>query len=89
MTAFPLLPWLALVAVYVSIGRLRGASWRSIATTAAAVFVVVFLEFTSAFVLGLEALLWTGAALGLGALVFVVAGRLRGPRPVRHGRAVA
>ena len=89
MTGFPLLPWLALVAVYVSIGRFRGTSWRSIATTAVAVFTVVFLEFTSAFILGLEALLWTGAAVGFGALVFIAVGKLRGPRPVRQRRAVA
>ena len=89
MTGFPLLPWLALVAVYVSIGRFRGASWRSIATTAVAVFTVVFLEFTSAFILGLEALLWTGAAVGFGALVFIAVGKLRGPRPLRQRRAVA
>ena len=89
MTGFPLLPWLALVAVYVSMGRFRGASWRSIATTAMAVFLVVFVEFTSAFMLGLEALLWTGAAVGFGALLFVGVGRLRGQRPIRHGRAVA
>ena len=89
MTGFPLLPWLALVAAYVSMGRFRGASWRSIATTAMAVFLVVFVEFTSAFILGLEALLWTGAAVGFGAVVFVAMGKLRGPRPFRHGRAVA
>ena len=89
MTGFPLLPWLALVAVYVSIGRLRGASWRSIATTAIAVFLVVFLEFTSAFVLGLEALLWTAAAVGFGGVLFVSVGKLRSPHPVRHGRVVA
>jgi hypothetical protein len=89
MTGFPLLPWLALVAVYVSMGRFRGASWRSIATTAIAVFMVVFVEFTSAFMLGLEALLWTGVAVGFGAVVFVAVGKLHGQHPVRHGRAVA
>jgi hypothetical protein len=86
VTAFPLLPWLALVATYVSIGRYRGASWWSIAATAVAVFLVVFLEFTTAFAFGFEGLLWTAAVAGLAVGAFVTWARLRqpGPRP-RHG----
>jgi hypothetical protein len=59
MHGFPILPWLALVAVYLATGRARGSSWRSLATVAAAVLAVVFLEFTLAFALGLVGLLAT------------------------------
>ena len=89
MTAFPLLPWLTLVAVYVSIGRYRGASWRSIAATALAVFTVVFLEFTTAFTFGFEGLLWTALAVGCLVGATITAGRLRRPRAAATTRAVA
>ena len=68
MNGFPILPWLALVAVYLASGRLRGSSWTLLAATASGVFAAVFLEFTLAFTLGLAGLLATvalaGAALG-------------------------
>ena len=89
MTAFPLLPWLALVALYVSFGRYRGASWRSIAVTAVAVFLVVFLEFTTAFAFGFEGLLWTAGAAGLAVGAVVTLARLRKPRASTSTRAVA
>jgi len=86
MTAFPLLPWLALVAVYASIGRYRGATWRSIAATAVAVFMVVFLEFTTAVTFGFEGLLWTALAVGCIVGATVTAGKLRRPRATARPR---
>jgi hypothetical protein len=52
MHGFPILPWLALVAVYLATGRARGSSWWSLALLAGGVFAAVFLEFTLLFTLG-------------------------------------
>ncbi len=79
MHGFPLLPWLALVAVYVASGRMRGSSWTSLALTAGGVLAAVFLEFTLAFTLGLAGFASTVLVVA-GVIATVVVGRrLRRP----------
>ena len=82
MHGFPILPWLALVAVYVASGRMRGSSWTSLAATAGGVLAAVFLEFTLAFTLGLAGFASTMLVAAGVAASIVVGRRLRRPPPV-------
>lgn len=76
MNGFPIVPWLALVAVYLVSGRTRGSSWTALAGTAAGVLAAVFLEFTLAFTIGLAGLAMTMAVAAV-ALVAVAIARRR------------
>jgi len=84
MHGFPILPWLALVAVYVASGRMRGSSWTTLAATAGGVLAAVFLEFTLAFTLGLAGFAGT-MLIASGVVATIVVGRrLRRPMPVSN-----
>ena len=83
MHGFPILPWLALVAVYVASGRMRGSSWTALAATAGGVLAAVFLEFTLAFTLGLAGFASTMLVAAGVIATFVVGRRLRRPTTVR------
>jgi hypothetical protein len=74
---FPIVPWLALVAVYLAAGRGRGSSWSSLVVVAIGVFAAVFLEFTLAFTVGLAGLVLTVFAVAAGWTAVMVARRLR------------
>ena len=82
MHGFPILPWLALVAVYVASGRMRGSSWTALAATAGGVLAAVFLEFTLAFTLGLAGFASTMLVAAGVAASIVVGRRLRRPTTV-------